>query len=142
MGLVIWMTMFFSITLYDCLTHADMANIQVKRIYDAPGTTDGYRILIDRLWPRGVKKDTAQLDEWNKEIAPSTELRKWFNHQPERFDAFSARYREELHGKETELNRLRGLGKTKPLTLLYAAKDEHINHAVVLKAVLDTLLPG
>ena len=102
-----------------------------------PAKTDGYRILIDRLWPRGVKKDIAQLDEWNKEVAPSPQLRKWFNHEPERFDAFSARYRAELSQKEAEVSRLRNLIKTRPTTLLYAAKDERINHAVVLRDVLE-----
>ncbi|WP_353182345.1 DUF488 domain-containing protein [Parapedobacter lycopersici] len=115
-----------------------MANFQLKRIYEQPAKTDGYRILIDRLWPRGVKKEAAELDEWDKEIAPSAALRKQFDHRPERFDTFSAQYHEELLEKKTELDRLRELAKKKQVTLLYASKDEHINHAVVLKQVLES----
>lgn len=114
-----------------------MANFELKRIYEMPAKTDGYRVLVDRLWPRGVKKEVAELDEWNKDVAPSTALRKQFDHQPDRFAAFSAQYREELLDKTTELNRLRDLAKNKRVTLLYAAKDEHVNHAVILKEVLS-----
>mgnify|MGYP001334088319 CR=1 FL=1 len=115
-----------------------MAGFQLKRIYDPASNTDGYRILVDRLWPRGVKKEAAALDEWNKEIAPSTNLRKWFDHKPERFEAFSAQYREELKTKVPELERLHNLAKKRKVTLLYAAKDEQVNHAVVLKEALES----
>jgi|SRR5690606_20090111 len=114
-----------------------MANFEVKRIYDAPAKADGYRVLVDRLWPRGVRKEEAELDEWNKDVAPSTALRKQFDHQPDRFAAFSAQYREELLNKTAELDRLRAHAKNKRVTLLYAAKDEQVNHAVVLKEVLS-----
>lgn len=114
-----------------------MAGFKIKRIYDPPAQADGYRVLIDRLWPRGRRKEDTQLDEWDKEVAPSTDLRKWFDHQPERFDAFSARYREELATKATDLDRLRDLAKQKTVTLLYAAKDEQLNQAIVLKQVLE-----
>ena len=115
-----------------------MSGIKLKRIYDAPAPEDGYRILVDRLWPRGQRKEAVQLDEWNKDIAPSPALRKWFNHQPERFEAFSAQYQEELEAKAGELDRLRDIARTKQVTLLYAAKDELHNQAIVLKNVLDT----
>jgi uncharacterized protein YeaO (DUF488 family) len=111
-------------------------NIQIKRIYEKPAIADGYRVLVDRLWPRGIKKETAMLDEWNKEIAPSTELRKWFDHKEERFAEFGKRYTEELQLQEMELDRLRKIAKTKKISLLYAAKNPKINHALVLLTVL------
>ncbi len=115
-----------------------MAGFQIKRVYDPPTKADGYRILVDRLWPRGQRKEEAKLDEWNKEIAPSTALRKWFDHQSARFEVFSARYREELAAKTADLNRLRDLAKKDRVTLLYAAKDEQLNQAIVLKHVLES----
>lgn len=113
-----------------------MENITIKRVYENKQADGSYRILIDRLWPRGIKKVDLQFDEWNKEIAPSSELRKWFNHKPERFDQFMELYLEELSSKEEELNRIRTLAKTEPISLLYGAKDPKINHAVILKNVL------
>ena len=107
-----------------------MYTIGIKRIYDEPSDKDGYRVLVDRLWPRGISKKDANLDEWNKEIAPSTELRKWFDHKAERFDEFTRLYREE------ELNRLRTIAKKNDITLLYGAKNPKINHAVVLRDLL------
>lgn len=115
-----------------------MSKFKLKRVYETPSGEDGYRVLVDRLWPRGLQKSTAQLDEWDKDIAPSPELRKWFNHEPARFDTFAERYREELTAKTTDLNRLREIAKTKSVTLVYAAKDEHNNQAVVLKQVLES----
>ncbi|HVA98505.1 MAG TPA: DUF488 domain-containing protein [Bacteroidia bacterium] len=113
-----------------------MKPVKIKRIYDEPSDNDGYRVLVDRLWPRGVSKIVAHLDEWDKEVAPSTELRKWFDHKAERFDEFAKLYREELISKEKELDKLRAITKTKPITLLYAAKDSKVNHAIVLKNIL------
>lgn len=113
-----------------------MKTIKLKRIYDKPSDDDGYRVLVDRLWPRGVSKADAKLDEWDKEIAPSTELRKWFDHKEERFKEFSKRYRDELKDKGKELDQLREIAKNKTLTLLYAARDPEMNQAVVLKEVL------
>ncbi|MCK9450480.1 MAG: DUF488 domain-containing protein [Bacteroidales bacterium] len=110
--------------------------IKLKRIYEKPSDDDGYRILVDRLWPRGVSKAEAKLDEWDKEIAPSTELRKWFDHKEERFAEFSKRYREELKDKGKELDQLREIAKKQTLTLLYAAKNPEMNQAVVLKEEL------
>lgn len=111
-----------------------MGTINIKRIYDEMSTDDEYKILVDRLWPRGIAKN--KIDEWDKDIAPSTELRKWFDHKVERFKEFSKLYREELMSKEKELNKLRDLSKTKAVTLLYGAKDPTINHALILRDVL------
>ncbi len=113
-----------------------MENIKIKRIYDEPTDDDGYRVLVDRLWPRGISKKDAKLDEWNKEIAPSPELRKWFDHKEERFQEFKCLYGEELTAKPKELNRLKTLAKREVVTLLYGAKEPAINHAVVLKELL------
>lgn len=113
-----------------------MEAITIKRIYEDASEKDGYRILVDRIWPRGISKQRARLDEWNKTIAPSTELRKWFGHQAERFEAFTKRYQQELHLQTEELERMRKIAKNKRVTLLYAAKDARINHAIVLRNVL------
>ena len=113
-----------------------MKTIQIKRVYDDKSDDDGYRVFVDRLWPRGVSKEDAHFDEWMKELAPSTELRKWFNHKPERFDEFSKRYRKELKEQDEKLDELRDIAKTKKVTLLYAAKDIEINNAVVIRDVL------
>ncbi len=113
--------------------------MKIKRIYEHATPDDGYRLLVDRIWPRGVSKANATIDEWNKIIAPSTELRKWFDHQPERFEMFKAEYKNELKAQTPELIRIKEIAAHQELTLLYGAKDERINHAVVLKEVLDTL---
>ncbi|OMG49698.1 hypothetical protein BK140_10560 [Paenibacillus macerans] len=112
------------------------SRIAVKRIYEAPASGDGYRILVDRLWPRGVKKEQAAIDEWMKAVAPSPELRKWFNHQPERFAAFSDSYVRELETdpeRAVLAARIRELAEKQRVTLVYAAKDPACNHAVVLQ---------
>ncbi|GLI38129.1 DUF488 domain-containing protein [Geobacter hydrogenophilus] len=111
--------------------------IRLKRIYDPPAPDDGTRILVDRLWPRGIAKDEARLDEWLKEIAPSNELRKQFCHDPERWAEFRASYRRELGANAELLDRLRKLAREGTVTLLFAAKDEEHNNAVVLKELLD-----
>jgi uncharacterized protein YeaO (DUF488 family) len=113
--------------------------IQIKRAYAAPEDSDGYRMLVDRLWPRGLKKEFARLDEWNKAVTPSIDLRKWFGHKPENFERFAELYRAELATKLPELHRVRGLSKKQTLTLVYAAKDENINHARILRDVLINL---
>ncbi len=114
-----------------------MARVQLKRIYDAPEKSDGVRVLVDRLWPRGLTKKAASLDLWMKELAPSTELRKWFNHDPERWARFQQRYRRELleHGKE--LAALKAQAARRRVTLLYGARDTQHNEAVVLQEVLQ-----
>lgn len=116
-----------------------MKTIRIKRIYDEKAEDDGYRVLVDRIWPRGVSKATAHLDEWNKDIAPSTELRKWFDHKEERFDEFALRYRIELKDREDQLSKLRKIADNQSISLLYAAKSPTMNQAVVLK---DVLLKG
>ena len=113
-----------------------MKTIQIKRVYDAPSKSDGYRILIDRIWPRGVSKEDAKLDEWNKDLAPSTELRKWFDHDPDKFEDFSDKYKNELKGKAKALEQLGQKVNDQTVTLLYGAKDTEHNQAVVLKKVL------
>lgn len=121
------------------------ANFQVKRIYTPPSATDGARILVDRLWPRGVSKQKASLTLWMKDIAPSPALREWFGHQPERFYAFSEKYRQELDtdpAKQAAARELFARAEKVPVTLLYAAKDPAVNHAVVLLAWLQRHAPG
>lgn len=113
--------------------------VQVRRIYDEPESTDGKRVLVDRLWPRGVSKERADLFEWLKDVAPSTELREWYGHDPEKFAEFAARYRAELAqspGKEA-LTVLRGLASEGNVTLLTAAKRADISEATVLQSLLN-----
>lgn len=113
--------------------------MKIKRIYEKPEKSDGYRILVDRIWPRGISKESAALDEWEKEIAPSTELRKWFGHQPELYPEFKARYIDELKKSADILKRLKEISKKQTVTLLYSAKDEIHNQAVVLLEVLQKM---
>ncbi len=113
--------------------------IRLKRAYEPPAKSDGVRILVDRLWPRGIRKEDAGLDDWMKDIAPSNELRKWFNHDPGRWEEFVARYRRELEGRAALVSRLADLAQKGRLTLLYGARDEKHNNAVVLKAYLEAL---
>jgi uncharacterized protein YeaO (DUF488 family) len=116
--------------------------IRLKRVYEKADPADGYRVLVDRLWPRGVSKDSARLDEWNKEVAPSTELRRRFSHDPGRFDQFRVDYMEELREAGPALSELRRRAREGTLTLLYAARNEKQNHAMVLADVLRNGLPG
>lgn len=116
-----------------------MYKLSIKRIYDIPSKSDGYRILVDRLWPRGVSKEVAQLDEWDKDVAPSSDLRIWFGHKPERFEEFAIKYREELSHNKEELLRIKHLLKLHNVTLLYAAKNPQVNHAIVLKDYINHL---
>ena len=111
--------------------------IKLKRIYQQPDSGDGKRILVDRLWPRGISKDDAKLDGWLKEIAPSDALREWFGHDPARWEEFRKRYREELKLQDELLEQLRAETRKGTVTLLFAAKDEEHNNAVVLKELLD-----
>ncbi len=111
-------------------------HVRLKRAYEPPARDDGTRILIDRLWPRGVKKADSAIDEWMKEIAPSTKLRKWFGHDPERWPEFQRRYRAELRRHPDELDRLRRLAQQGRVTLVFAAHDESHNDAVVLRDLL------
>ena len=109
-------------------------DVRAKRVYDPVDPEDGYRVLIDHIWPRGVSKERARLDEWARELAPSDDLRRWFDHVPERFDEFRARYRDELAAQGERLDALRGHGG--PLTIIYAARDREHNNAVVLAELL------
>jgi len=110
--------------------------VRIKRVYDVPSKEDGERILVDRLWPRGLSKEKAHLDEWMKDIAPSPALRQWFGHRPERWEEFLARYRQELKG-DPLLDDLRRRAAAGTVTLLYGARDEKRNQAVVLAGILD-----
>ncbi|MFB5758814.1 DUF488 domain-containing protein [Paenibacillus medicaginis] len=115
----------------------------IKRIYDRSDPDDQIRVLVDRLWPRGIDKRRAQLTTWMKEVAPSGELRRWFGHDPDKFTEFSSRYMEELQGASAQpyLRQLREWAENHTVTLLYAAKDEQCNHALILKQVLQDTKP-
>jgi uncharacterized protein YeaO (DUF488 family) len=111
-------------------------NVRLKRAYEPPAPDDGARILIDRLWPRGVSKAGAAVDQWLKDIAPSTELRKWFAHDPAKWQEFRRRYAEEVRRQPDLLDQLRSLARKGTLTLVYSAHDEAHNDAVVLRELL------
>ncbi|ELX8380484.1 DUF488 domain-containing protein [Providencia vermicola] len=114
--------------------------IDCKRVYDAVSPSDGYRVLIDRLWPRGIKKTDLQYDEWKKEVAPSNELRKWFHQNTDQFDKFVERYQQELNDNPSAWIPLVEKAQQGNLTLLYSAKDKQHNQALVLKSYLETAL--
>ncbi len=111
--------------------------IQLKRVYEKPSATDGERILVDRLWPRGLTKERAAVDLWLKDVAPSTELRKWFDHDPAKWKEFQSRYRKELRTAKEAIGLLKKRSKAGTITLLYGARDETHNEARVLKSRLD-----
>lgn len=110
--------------------------IEVKRVYEKPEKKDGFRVLVDRLWPRGLSKEKADIDLWLKEIAPSTELRKWFGHDPDKWKEFQTRYRAELQKNRDSVAQLQKIVFRRTVTLLYAARDEEHNEALVLKKFL------
>jgi uncharacterized protein YeaO (DUF488 family) len=116
-------------------------DIRLKRAYEPASARDGYRVLVDRLWPRGVSKRQAKLDEWAKELAPSSQLREWFGHEPTRFPEFRRRYIDELRADAPRLKELRRRARTRTLTLVYSAHDSEHNDAVVLAEVLRRGLP-
>jgi uncharacterized protein YeaO (DUF488 family) len=111
-------------------------DIRSKRAYDPPAAGDGHRVLIDHVWPRGIKRDALGLDEWARELAPSDDLRRWFGHDPERFDEFRARYRAELSPHRGKLDELRSRARKGAVTIVYAARDSEHNNAVVLAELL------
>lgn len=111
--------------------------VRLKRAYDPAAATDGHRVLIDRIWPRGVSRDQARLDEWARELGPSSELRQWFGHDPARFAEFRRRYERELRAHDEKLRELRGLADKNTLTLVYGARDTEHNNAVVLAGLLE-----
>lgn len=109
--------------------------LKIKRIYEPSDKSDGWRVLVDRLWPRGIKKEAV--DEWLREIAPSNELRKWYSHQAARWEEFKVRYREELRTREAELKKLSSMARKRNVTLLYASKERELNNAVALKEIIE-----
>jgi uncharacterized protein YeaO (DUF488 family) len=111
--------------------------IQLKRIYEVPSPEDGFRVLVERLWPRGISKEQAQLDSWLKDVAPSPELRKWFNHDPAKWKEFQRRYTEELRDKKDLVQLLIDKARSSKVTLLYAAHDTKHNGALALKRILE-----
>jgi uncharacterized protein YeaO (DUF488 family) len=113
-------------------------DVRAKRIYDAAEPGDGYRVLIDHVWPRGVSHERADLDEWARELAPSGELRRWFDHVPERFEEFRSRYRGELKSQRERVEDLRRRARKGPVTIVYAARDREHNNAVVLAELVRT----
>jgi uncharacterized protein YeaO (DUF488 family) len=125
-------------------TNRKSLKIFIRRAYDDPTQEDGYRVLVDRVWPRGRSKETLKLDEWVRELAPGTELRKWFGHDPQRWDAFQQRYRSELDSEEMQarMRQLLSDAGGQPITLVYGARDEEHNQAIVLRDVLLHLSEG
>ncbi len=111
--------------------------IESERIYDVSRKKGGYRVLVDRLWPRGLRKDEVHVDLWLKDIAPSTELRKWFAHEPAKWNRFKRRYFEELKGRQNLVDQLISSAKGRPIVLLYGARDTEYNQAVALKAYIN-----
>ena len=112
--------------------------IKIKRVYAAPSTTDGRRILVDRLWPRGLSKEKAGIDFWAREISPSTELRRWYGHDPEKWSEFKAKYSKELKAKQEGVEEfLRHMGKG-TVTFLYGSKEERLNNAAALKEFVES----
>jgi uncharacterized protein YeaO (DUF488 family) len=120
----------------ETLTPSREVDVRAKRAYDPAEAGDGYRVLIDHVWPRGVTRERARLDQWARELAPTDELRKWFDHDPERFTEFRRRYRDELAEHSEYLDELRRRAASGPLTIVYAARDRQHNNAVVLSELL------
>ena len=117
-------------------TRIAAGQVRLKRAYEAAASSDGLRVLVDRLWPRGVTKDAAAVDLWLKDLAPSTELRKWFGHDPQRWPEFQRRYGEEVRTHAEAFEQLRDVARKQRVTLVFAAKDEDHNDAVVLRSLL------
>ncbi len=111
-------------------------NIKLKRAYEQPEPEDGVRVLVDRLWPRGVKKEEAAVDQWMKELSPSNDLRKWFGHDPDRWEEFRERYAKEVNEHPDQLKQLRALAREGTVTLVYSAHDEEHNNTVALRDIM------
>lgn len=122
--------------------HARSPRVNAKRIYAPPEAADGMRVLVDGLWPRGLSKARARVDLWLKEVAPSAELRRWFDHDPAKWEAFQTKYAAELDAHPEAVQRLIGLARTSALTLLFAARDEQHNNALALLAYLEQATAG
>jgi len=114
--------------------------VRVKRVYDQPAKADGYRMLVDRLWPRGLKKSEARIDEWLREIAPSTALRKWFKHDPDKWKEFKKKYSAELDDHREQVEKLAREARKRTITLLFSARDTEHNNAVALKEYIEQLM--
>ncbi|NIR81938.1 MAG: DUF488 family protein [Gammaproteobacteria bacterium] len=110
---------------------------RLKRVYERASAEDGYRVLVDRVWPRGLKKEEARIDEWQREIAPSSELRRWYGHDPDKWSEFRSRYVAELDGKPDLVRELRERARSRTVTLLFGARERERNNAVALKAYLE-----
>ena len=117
-------------------------HIQLKRVYDPPERTDGKRILVDRLWPRGLSRDSAKVDFWTKNVAPSTELRKWYGHDPDKWEEFKSRYFAELRKNKDDVKHLLSYVGTGTVTFVYGSKEQHMNNAVALKEYLESDAEG
>ncbi len=128
------------ITSWHLYCYDGMPTLKIKRVYESFDKHDGYRVLVDRIWPRGLKKEASRIDRWMKEVSPSTSLRKWFNHEPGKWKEFTNSYREELKKSDavTELKEI--IKEYKTVTLLYSAKDEKHNQAVVLQQFVRSLI--
>ena len=111
--------------------------LKIRRVYDPPSKADGRRVLVDRLWPRGMKKEAARVDEWMRDISPSDGLRKWFSHDPSKWKDFRIKFRKELKSKHDLVEKLRNYSRQGTVTLLFSAKDEEHNNAVVIKEVVE-----
>ena len=114
--------------------------LKLKRIYEPIAPEDGYRILVDRMWPRGIRKDSGKFDVWDKDVAPSLGLCKWFGHDPAKWQEFQSRYKSELKEREAKLQEIAARARKETVTLIYAARDEEHNQALVLKSVLESML--
>jgi uncharacterized protein YeaO (DUF488 family) len=117
-------------------------DIQIKRAYDDPDPSDGYRVLVDRIWPRGRSKEALRIDQWARDLAPSNELRKWFGHDPQKWDEFRRRYFQELDGRKDDLSSLYKQAAAGRLTLVYGARDEQHSNAAALRQYLLDHLPA
>lgn len=117
-----------------------MTHIKLKRIYEKPSADDGFRVLVDRLWPRGISKEKAKVQDWEKDLAPSNELRKWFNHQPERWESFTEKYWAELLKNNPGKDFLEKNRTQKTITLIFAGKDTEHSHTIILKEYLEQLI--
>jgi uncharacterized protein YeaO (DUF488 family) len=113
--------------------------IKIKRAYERPSSTDGFRILVDRLWPRGISKDKAKVEFWPKELAPSTELRRWYGHNPEKWSEFKSLYAAELSGNQELLNKLMEYVRKGTVTFVYSSKEQRLNNAIALKEYVESL---
>jgi uncharacterized protein YeaO (DUF488 family) len=121
------------------MEEGNMGTIRIKRAYEKPAKEDGYRILVDRLWPRGIKKETAKIDFWPKELAPSNALRQWYGHDPDKWAEFKSRYFAELAAQERGVKELIDHVRKGPVTFVYSSKEANINNAVALKEYMDLI---